>query len=102
MHYTLLLHTIEPFAQTTHSSNRRDLLNILRVRSILLASRLDMAHIRGPQHLCAFVDVVLATEEGVHLLEGDLLGLGDEKVDEGRQENVGGEEEEQALEPLVG
>lgn len=65
----------------------------------VLGAALGLGH---AHHLGALVDVVGAAEEDVDLLEGDLLGLGDEEVDEEAEEDVDGHEEEQALEPFVG
>lgn len=55
-----------------------------------------------PQHLRALLGVVGAAEQLVHLLERDLLGLGDEEVDKDAEDDVHGHEEEEAVEPLVG
>lgn len=54
------------------------------------------------EHLSSLLGVIGATEDSIHVLEGDALSFRDTEPDKDGEQDINGEEEEKALEAGLG
>jgi hypothetical protein len=63
--------------------------------SIVIERYCSMARIVDIKQITALLNVVLTTKEYINLLQGNLLGLGDEEPDKDNQDDIRTHEEEE-------